>query len=117
MEEKATLLESLVEKTEDYTKTSIDLLKLKTIDKSAKALSSLGSTIIITIAIICLTTMVNIGVALLIGGLMGNLYYGFFIVAVFYLLVVIVLYVFRKSLLKVPLSNRIITNIRKDINI
>lgn len=117
MEEKATLIESLVDRAEVYTKSSVDLLKLKAIDKSAKVLSSVFSTFIITIAVLCIILMINIGAALWIGKLIDSSFCGFFIVAAFYTFVTIILCTFRKTILKRPFSNRFITHIRKDLNI
>ena len=114
MEEKATTLESLAESAELYTKSSIDLFKLVAIDKSANMLSSLGSTLIISMGVFCITMMVNIGAALWIGKLIGSSIGGFFIVAAFYTIVVIVLVVFKKQLLKNPLGNCIVALIRQE---
>ncbi len=113
MEEKATLIESLAERAEVYTKSSIDLLKLKAIDKSSDVLSSLVSALIISITVLFIAMMVNIGAAIWIGKLIGNSFCGFFIVAAFYTILAIVLYIFRKQLLKTPLCNCIVTHIRK----
>jgi len=114
MEEKATLIESFVEGAEEYTKSSIDLLKLKAIDKSSDIISSVLTTLLISIAILCIPVMVNIGAALWIGKLFDNTFYGFFIVAAFYTVVAIFLFIFRKQLLKTPLRNIIIKFIRKE---
>lgn len=113
MEEKPTLVESLVERAEVYTKSSIDLLELKAIGKSANMLSSLISTLIISVVVLCIAMMVNIGAALWIGKLIGNSFCGFFIVAAFYTIVLTILCVFRKQILKTPLGNRIINHLRK----
>jgi len=117
MEERATLIESLAEKAEAYTKSTVDLFKLKAIDKSAHVFSSIVSALIITIVVLCVGTMVNIGVALWIGELIGSSFCGFFIVAAFYIILAIVLVVFKKAILKTPMSNSIITYIRKELNI
>jgi len=117
MEEEAITIESLVENAEIYTKTSVDLFKLEAIDKSADMLSSLVSTLIITFVVLCIALMVNIGAAVWLGELVGSSYCGFFIVAAFYIIVAIVLYTFRVSLLKTPFSNTFITHIRKEKNI
>lgn len=117
MEEKATLIESLVEKAEIYTKSSIDLFKLQAIDKSAKIVSSALSTLVISIVVIGVIMLVSIGASLWVGELIGSSFSGFFIVAAFYSILAIFLCVFRKSILKTPFSNRIITNIREDKNI
>lgn len=114
MEERATILESLVENAGQYTKSSIELLKLKALEKSANMLSFLVSKLILLIAISCITMLVNIGAALWIGKLIGNSFCGFFIVAAFYSIVVIVISAYNKQLLKDPLCNYIISHIRKE---
>jgi ABC-type transport system involved in cytochrome bd biosynthesis fused ATPase/permease subunit len=53
--------------------------------------------------------VLNIGIALWLGELLGKNYYGFFIVAVFYLLSAIVLHFFLHNWIKKPVSNLIIT--------
>jgi len=114
MEEKATLIEALVEKAEVYTKSSIDLLKLIAINKYANLMSSFVSTLIISIAVLCVTMMVNIGAALWIGKFFSSSIGGFFIVAAFYTIVAIICSIFKKSLIKAPLANFIINQIRKN---
>ncbi len=49
--------------------------------------------------------IVNIGVAIWLGDLLGKLYYGFFIVAGFYLFVSFIMYVEHKVLIKNPIKN------------
>lgn len=117
MEAKATIIGSLFEKTEDYAKTSIDLIKLQALDKSANAVSSAVSVFVILISTLCVITMVNIGAALWIGKLIGSYYSGFFIVAIFYAVVSLVLYIFKDSIIKTPISNLFITHIRKEKHI
>ncbi|HLP19907.1 MAG TPA: hypothetical protein VK174_06380, partial [Chitinophagales bacterium] len=51
----------------------------------------------------------NIGVALWLGEVLGKSYYGFFIVAGFYLLTGVVLHFFLRSWIKKPVSDLIIT--------
>lgn len=117
MEEKATIIESIVGKAQEYTKSSIDILKLKAIDKSSNVLSKIISSLIIIIVVLSIITLVNIGAALWIGELIGSSFLGFFIVAAFYTFIAIILLAFKKSILKKPLKNSLITHIREEINI
>lgn len=114
MEEKATLIESLFERTESYVKTNIELVRLKAISKSADLLSALASSIILSVIVLMLVIMLNIGLALWIGDLMGKSYYGFFTVALFYLVIGLVLFLFQGQLIKKPIGNAIITNMLKE---
>jgi len=60
------------------------------------------------IVIFSLFTLVfNIGIALYLGELLGKMYYGFFIVAAFYLIGGIVFHLFMHKWIKKPLSELI----------
>jgi hypothetical protein len=56
------------------------------------------------VVLICIT----IGFALLIGGWLGNIFWGFFIMAVIYIIIGLVLYSSRNKLLKLPISDKLI---------
>jgi len=86
MEYKENLIESLIEKGEQYGKTTLELIKLKTIDKSADVASTLVSWVIVIVLIVLFFFIINIGLALWIGELLGKSYYGFFVIAGFYAL-------------------------------
>lgn len=109
MENQASLIETLFEKTEHYTRSSVELYKLKAIDKSADVISSLVSRLAVVVFITLFFPVLNIGIALWIGEMLGKFYYGFFIVAGFYALVGMVVYIFRKRWIKTPVQNSIIT--------
>ncbi len=109
MEEQASHIETLFEKTERYTRVSVDLYKLKAIDKSADVLSTLVARLAVAAFIILFFLILNIGIALWLGELFGRSCYGFFTVAGFYALAGIILYVFRKQWIQTPLRNSIIT--------
>ena len=111
MEEKAILLETLLEKTEAYVKTNVDLFKLKAIDKSAEVVSSLAAKLIMVIVGSLIVIIANIGLALWIGDMMGKSYYGFFMVAFFYLVVLIIIYAFSKTLIKDRVSDSMISQL------
>jgi hypothetical protein len=96
-------IELLFEKVENYGKTTIELFKLNAIDKTADAVSSLAMQLIIFLAIGLFALSINIGIALWIGDLLGKTYYGFFIVAGFYAITVLVVYAYRTKLIKLPL--------------
>ena len=111
MDEQAGLIESLIEKGEQYGKTTLELLKLKTLDKSADVASNLVSWLIVLIFAVLFFLILNIGVALWLGELLGKSYYGFFIVAGFYALLALIFSIFRKQLIKNPVNNSIIEQV------
>ncbi|MBF4491888.1 hypothetical protein IRZ83_04485 [Flavobacterium sp. JLP] len=105
---------NLYEKAENYTKTSLELLKLKTVSSVADVVSSLTSKIAVGAVVAFFTLFLNIGLSLWIGKELGEYYYGFFIMALFYLVVAIVLLKTQHKLIKTPLGNMIISSILKE---
>lgn len=114
MDNKATTIEMLFEKAEDYTRTTVELAKLNAIDKSADVLSSLFSRITILIVVAVFALMFNIGLSLWIGELLGKTYYGYFAVAGAYLILAILMNNFKDQWLKMPVSNLIISKLLKN---
>lgn len=107
MEEEPNLIESLFEKSEAYAKTNLDLFKLKAIDNTADVVSTVLSKLVFYVVVLLVIFSINTGLALWIGEMLGKLYYGFFIVAAFYVLLALVLY-FVPGLIKSPVNNSII---------
>ena len=101
-------LGTLFESASDYLETRAELLKLQAIDKSSDVASSLVSRITILIMIIFGVFLLNTGLALWVGDLLGKPYLGFFAVAGFYGLLALLLHIFRDSWLKEPVSSMII---------
>ena len=113
MENNATTVEMLLERAEDYTRTTVELAKLHAVDKTADVMSSLISRLAVSIVFAMFALLVNIGLSIWIGELIGKLYYGFFIVSSFYLIVAIILYIFKDEWVKTPVSNFIIIKMLK----
>lgn len=114
MENIAENIELLYQKVEKYSKTSFELLQLSTIDKTSDILSSLAVVIVLSILSAMFTIFLNIGISLYLGDLLHNYVLGFIIVAVCYLLIGIIIYFFRKSLIKTPIDNLIVSKLLKD---
>lgn len=104
----ATPVEVLFEKVSDYGKTTIEILKLKAIDKSASVVSSLVAKAILVLVVAMFILTATIGLALWIGELLGKSYYGFLSIAGFYVVIAILLYAFRNQWIKKPVSNLVI---------
>jgi hypothetical protein len=109
MKNSATTIEKLIEKAEVYSKTTLELCKYNAIYKAADVFSSLAIKIVITIVVVLFSLMINIGLALWIGEALGSSYYGFFVVAAFYLALALIIYGFRNQWIKNPVSNFIIS--------
>ena len=93
-------LESLLEKGEEYGKTSLELIKLKALDKTAELISSLvlNGTFIIIISVFFI--MATIGLALWLGEILGASWYGFLAVAGFYGIIGFILYFLMNKWIK-----------------
>ena len=109
MNSQETPIETLFQRAEDYSKTTIELGKLHAIDKSADVASSLVSRLAVFLTVALSVLIINIGIALWIGKLLHNSFYGFFIIGGFYAIVALLLNIFRHSWIKYPVSNLIIT--------
>lgn len=116
MESNATTNENLnlYEKAENYTKTSLELIKLKTVSAAADVLSTLTSRIAVGAVVAFFTLFLNIGISLWLGKVLGEYYYGFFIVALFYLIVAIFMHTLQHKIIKTPIGNMIISSILKE---
>lgn len=100
MEEKSNIIEPLLEKAEQYAKTSFELFKLKSLDKTADVTATLISRVFFLIALSIFTITINIAIALWLGELLGKTFYGFLIIGGFYGLLTIVLFFLHHSIKK-----------------
>ena len=109
MEEKILYIEPLLIKAEAYGKTSYELVKLKTVDKTSDILSSAASRGIVVLVLSIFIVMINIAIALWLGDILGKSYYGFFCVAGFYAVCGLILYFYMHTWIKERISNSIIS--------
>ncbi len=108
MTDTATSIETLFEKAQDYSKTSLELLKLNAIAKSSDVTSTLMARLIIFMVVALSVMIINIGIAFWLSDQLGKDWYGFFIVGIFYALFAIILFVFRHQWIKDPIQNAMI---------
>lgn len=98
---------------EAYIKSSLELFKLQSIDKIADMASSLISRMIVWLFVSLIIVIIHIGVAFWLGDILGKNYWGFFAVAGFDIIVVIILYLARHRLLKLPINHYFIKQFLK----
>jgi uncharacterized membrane protein YqjE len=108
MENQPNTLGSLFKNAGDFVETRMDLLKLQAIDKASEAASSLVSGIAIMFLAVFALIILNIGLAIWIGDLLGRVYLGFFVLAAFYILLAILIHIFKETWIKGPVSTMII---------
>lgn len=111
METETTFFKPLLDSAEAYAKTSFELLKLKTIDKSVRVVSDFASHCVVFFFITMFVFCINIALALWIGELLGKVYFGFLGLAIFYAILAAILHFFMHNRLKAYFSNTIISQI------
>jgi hypothetical protein len=108
MESETNLIEELIEKTVEYGKSSLELAKLKALDKTSDVVSSFLAHSVVIIILFSFMLFLNLGLALWIGKITGEIYYGFFTVAGFYCIAAIFIYFFMLKWIKKCVGNMLI---------
>jgi hypothetical protein len=111
MESTTSLIEPLLERIQEYSKTSLELLKLQALDKTAQVSSLLVSRSLLIIFLVLFSLTLNTGIALWLGDILGRNYLGFFLVASFYGFIAAVL-VFLHPWIRERVSHAVITQMR-----
>jgi hypothetical protein len=101
-------IETLFNKTKDYVDTRLELFKLKAIDKTSSVASLIVAGIALFVVFFIFFVILNIGIALLIGDLLGKSWLGFLIWAAFYAIVGYVVFASRNKLIKSPITGMLI---------
>jgi hypothetical protein len=113
MGDNAKLMESLLEKTVEYGKTSYELVKFKALDKTSDVVSSFAPHSLVFVLISSFILFFNLGIAFWLGEMLGKVYCGFLVVAAFYGVIGIVVHFFMHKWLKKIVCNYIIKQMLK----
>lgn len=105
MSEQNVELNTLIKNVEDLSKTSIDLAKLKAIDKTSNLFSGILSVVFILGVFMLFFLFANIALALYINSFYNNFYVGFLYLSSFYFLLCMLFIIFRKQIIKTPIAN------------
>jgi len=111
MDDKTKLIEPLLEQAIDYSKTSIELIKLKALDKSSDVISSIVPHTVVFIFIGSFMLFLSLGLSFWLGEILGRIYFGFAAVAACYGIIAIVLHFFMHKWLKKSLRNFLIKQV------
>lgn len=95
-----------------YANKRFDLFKMIAIEKVSISAGNITFAVLAFFAVIFFIIMLNIGLGLLIGHFLGNYGYGMLIMAGFYLLILIILFLARKAI-GMMVANKIIKAINK----
>ena len=113
MEDYARLFETLLERVTDYFKSTIELIKLKAVEKISDLGSSMIPKVFIIGIVISTLLFLNIGLALWLGDVLGIMYLGFLAVGAFHALIALVFRLFFYKRLKQSVSRQIIKALLK----
>ena len=111
MKDQAKMIESLLEDAAEYGKTSLEIVKLKTLDKSSDVVSSFVPHAVILILVASFLLFLNLGLAFWLGEILGKIYLGFFVVAAFYFIFGLIFYLFMHKWIKKLVCNYIIKQV------
>lgn len=93
---------------ENYVEDKILLLRLQAVEKISKLSSALFSGLLIGIISFFIILFLSMMMAWYLGRLLDDVFLGFGIISAFYILVLILLLVFRKKLLEKSITNTVI---------
>lgn len=107
-------IEGINEDLKEYAITNYELVKLQATKRISLIGSELISTVIIALFGLFFLLILSCGVGFYLSSLIGNTFSGFFIVAGFYLLVTLIVFLYRKKILEIPLRDKIVTKLLED---
>lgn len=112
-EDNSKLIESLLERAAEYGKTSFELVKLKTLDKTSDVVSSFAPHSIVFLSVITFMLFLNLGLALLLSDILGKTFFGFFIIAAFYGVIGMVIHFFMHKRIKKMVGDYFVKQVLK----
>ena len=101
-------IEALTDSLKEYVDTNYELIKLEVIDHSSRIISGIVAALAITIILILFAFFGSVYAAFYLSDLLGIDHIGFAIVSVFYLLLALLIYFNKKSLIEKHVCNSFI---------
>lgn len=109
--EETNKFEKMFTDVKDYAETRIDIVALNAQDKVSGMMSSIASIMILGVLLIFTVMFLSISGAWFLGEYLHSPSMGFLIVAVFYLILGVILYIKREDWIKMPIINSILKKI------
>jgi fatty acid desaturase len=113
MENNSKSIELLIERATQYGKTSFELAKLKALDKTSDVVSSVVPHTGVFILFASFMLFLNLGLAFWLGNILGEVYFGFFVIAAFYIVLGLIMHFFVHNWIKETIRNYIINQFLK----
>ena len=92
----------------DYINTQVGRMKLRLADKISKFFSNIFLIAIVATMLLFFLGLASVAFAIALSGWTGEIYWGFLIVAGFYLILSFIVWLRRKQLLRIPIMNAIV---------
>jgi hypothetical protein len=113
MEDKPNSIETLYERVVEYGKTSLDLLKLRAVDKTSDVSSSFVPLSVVFYFTGTFVLFLSLGLALWVGEMLDKMSHGFFAVAGLYGVIGTIFYLFLRKPVKRHIANYVIKMLLK----
>jgi hypothetical protein len=113
MDDNVKVIESLLESTLRYGLTEIELLKLKTLNKTSEVVSSLLPHAVVFLILGLFLLFFSLGLAFWLGEVLENNFYGFFVIAAFYAMVGLLIHFFMHKWIKKKICNYLVKQMFK----
>lgn len=107
-------LEEITDSLKEYLLLNFEILKLEATERISLIGASLTAVLLVGISVFMFVFTLSIGLGFYISALLGNAYSGFAIIAAFYFVLAIFLFIGRKKLIEKPLRDKIIEKILKN---
>lgn len=111
MSEEFKNLESLIDQLKSYVSTRVAQVKLSAAEKASGLAASVVAMLLAALVFFLFLTLVSVAAALLIGQWLGSLWLGFLLVAGVVLVIMLLIWVMRERLLRLPIMNSMIESL------
>jgi len=113
MENKVNLIESLLESTIEYGKSSAELVKLRALHKTSEIASSTLPHLVVIVVVIFFALFISLGFSIWLGIILENAFFGFFITGAFYGITALLIHFFMHKWMKKKFGDFIVKQLFK----
>jgi hypothetical protein len=107
-------LEEITDSLKEYLLLNFEILKLEATERVSVIGSSLTAILLVGLSVFLLIFTLSIGLGFYLSALLGDTYSGFAIIAAFYFILTIIIFIGRKKMIEKPLRDKIIEKILKN---
>jgi hypothetical protein len=114
MSELFTHIEELASDAREYVNTKVEVAKLNTAAKVSSITSNIVARIIVAVVFVFFLLFAGMAAGFALGEWLGKTYWGLLVVAGFYLLAGIIVWLAREKMIRIPVMNAIIQQLFKE---